>query len=224
MPSRLGAAAVIAGQHRLIAVQALRPRPARKQAYGMQFVAVSRCGNFVNETPTLAHGPLDAHPGEPPTASSPNSLIASSIDNFVSVRNRSPPQLRRAVARRDAPDRHTGIAPPDALSQRDFDEQTGSTALALICQHGVDAEVIAVMRAAEYAAVSEVEALAARDDILGCLSAIEAGEAGARPIQQRRNRRVARPGIAKETPLPVPARLFCLQHQNGTTRWTSPCC
>jgi hypothetical protein len=80
------------------------------------------------------------------------------------------------------------------------------------------------MRAAEYAAVSEVEALAARDDILGCLSAIEAGEAGARPIQQRRDRRVARPGIAKETPLPVPARLFCPQHQNGTTRWTSPCC
>jgi hypothetical protein len=35
MPSRISAAAVIAGQHRLIAVQALRPRPARKQAYGM---------------------------------------------------------------------------------------------------------------------------------------------------------------------------------------------
>jgi hypothetical protein len=55
--------------------------------------------------------------------------------------------------------------------------------LALTRQYGVDAEVIAVMRAAEYAAVAEVEALAAWDDILGCVAAIEPGEAGARPIQ-----------------------------------------
>ena len=66
---------------------------------------------------------------------------------------------------------------------REFDEQTKSTALALIGQYGSDAEVIAVMRAAEYAAVGDVEALAAWDDILECLAAIEAGEAGARPVQ-----------------------------------------
>jgi hypothetical protein len=66
---------------------------------------------------------------------------------------------------------------------RDFDEQTRSTALALIGQYGGDAEVIAVMRAAEFAAVGDVEALAAWDDILECLAAIEAGNAGARPIQ-----------------------------------------
>ena len=66
---------------------------------------------------------------------------------------------------------------------RDFDEQTRSTALALIGQYGSDAEVIAVMRAAEFAAVGDAEALAAWDDILECLAAIEAGGVGARPIQ-----------------------------------------
>lgn len=66
---------------------------------------------------------------------------------------------------------------------RDFDEQTRSTALALISQYGADAEVIAVMRAAEFAAIGDVEALAAWDDILECLATIEEGEVGARPIQ-----------------------------------------
>jgi len=66
---------------------------------------------------------------------------------------------------------------------RNFDERTRSTALALIGQYGGAAEVIAVMRAAEYAAVGDVEALAAWDDILECLAAIGAGEVGARPIQ-----------------------------------------
>jgi hypothetical protein len=66
---------------------------------------------------------------------------------------------------------------------RTFDEQTRSTALALIGQYGGDAEVIAVMRAAEFAAVGDVEALAAWDDILECLAAIEAGAVGARPVQ-----------------------------------------
>jgi len=55
--------------------------------------------------------------------------------------------------------------------------------LALIGQYGGDAEVIAVMRAAEYAAVGDTEALAAWDDILECLAAIEAGSVGVRPIQ-----------------------------------------
>ncbi len=67
--------------------------------------------------------------------------------------------------------------------KRDFDFQTRSTALALIGQYGGDAEVIAVMRAAEYAAVGDTEALAAWDDILECLAAIEAGSEGARSVQ-----------------------------------------
>jgi len=71
----------------------------------------------------------------------------------------------------------------DLHMTRDFGEQTRSTALALIGQYGVDAEVIAVMRAAEYAAAGDLEGLAAWDEILECLAAIEAGEAGARPIQ-----------------------------------------
>ena len=55
--------------------------------------------------------------------------------------------------------------------------------MSLIGQNWGEAEVIAVKRAAEYAAVGDLEALAAWDEILECLAAIEAGEAGARPIQ-----------------------------------------
>jgi hypothetical protein len=64
-----------------------------------------------------------------------------------------------------------------------FDDQTTSTALALIGQYGIDAEVISVMRAAEFAAVGDTEALAAWDDIIACVAAIEAGDLAARPIQ-----------------------------------------
>lgn len=67
--------------------------------------------------------------------------------------------------------------------KRDFDEHTRSAALALVGQYGSDAEVIATLRAAEYAAVGDVEALAAWDDILECLAAIEAGDAEARQVQ-----------------------------------------
>jgi hypothetical protein len=66
---------------------------------------------------------------------------------------------------------------------RNFDEQTTSTAMALIGQYGSDAEVVAVMRAAEYAALGDAEALAAWDDIIACVAAIEAGDVAARPIQ-----------------------------------------
>lgn len=67
--------------------------------------------------------------------------------------------------------------------KRDFDAETRSAALALIGQYGMDAEVVAVMRAAELAAAGDTEGLAAWDDILACLAAIEAGQPGARPIQ-----------------------------------------
>lgn len=66
---------------------------------------------------------------------------------------------------------------------RTFDEQTTSTALALIGQYGGDAEVIAVMRAAEFAAIGDAEGLAAWDDIIACVAAIEEGDIVARPIQ-----------------------------------------
>ena len=69
------------------------------------------------------------------------------------------------------------------LMTRSFDEQTTSTALALIGQYGSDAEVIAVIRAAEFAAIGDAEALAAWDDIIACVAAIEAGDVAARPIQ-----------------------------------------
>ena len=49
---------------------------------------------------------------------------------------------------------------------RDSKEQARSTALALIGQYESDAEVIAIMRAAEYADDGDVEALASWDDIL----------------------------------------------------------
>jgi len=66
---------------------------------------------------------------------------------------------------------------------RIYDEQTTSTALALIGQYGRDAEVIAVMRAAEFAAIGDAEGLAAWDAIIACVAAIEAGDVLARPIQ-----------------------------------------
>jgi len=66
---------------------------------------------------------------------------------------------------------------------RSFDKQTTFTALALIAQYGSDAEVIAVMRAAEFAAIGDAEALAAWDDIIACVTAIEAGDVAALPIQ-----------------------------------------
>jgi hypothetical protein len=108
---------------------------------------------------------------------------------------------------------------------RNFDERTRSTALALIGQYGGDAEVIAVMRAAEYTAVGDVEALAAWDttssNVLRRLKQerLERGRSSSRA-----GNLIARRGIPKQTPLPVVARLYWLQHQNGTTRWTSPCC
>lgn len=41
-----------------------------------------------------------------------------------------------------------------------------STALALIAQYGDDAETIAMLRAAEYAAMGDVQGLAAWDEII----------------------------------------------------------
>jgi hypothetical protein len=52
----------------------------------------------------------------------------------------------------------------------DYDGSTRAAALALLAQYGDDAEVIAMLRAAEFAAAGDVDGLAQWDDILGCLA------------------------------------------------------
>lgn len=64
-----------------------------------------------------------------------------------------------------------------------FDQQTQSTALSLIAQYGADAEIIAVMRAAELAAAGDADGLAAWDAIIACIAAITESYSGSRPIQ-----------------------------------------
>ena len=49
------------------------------------------------------------------------------------------------------------------------------TALALIGQYGDDAEIIAVLRAAEFAAMGDAEALAEWDRIIECLAGLSEG-------------------------------------------------
>lgn len=46
------------------------------------------------------------------------------------------------------------------------------TALALIGQYGDDAEVIAMLRAAEYAALGDLDGLAQWDDVLAAIAAL----------------------------------------------------
>ena len=50
------------------------------------------------------------------------------------------------------------------------DRQTYEAALALLALYGDDAEVIAMLRAAEYAAVNDLDGLAQWDDILATLA------------------------------------------------------
>lgn len=47
-----------------------------------------------------------------------------------------------------------------------------ATAMALLAQYGDDAEVIAVLRAAEYAALSDLEGLAQWDRIIACIAGL----------------------------------------------------
>ena len=56
-----------------------------------------------------------------------------------------------------------------------YDEATLAAARALIGQYGEDAETIAMLRAAEYAAAGDLDGLAQWDDILGCLARFSAG-------------------------------------------------
>ena len=57
------------------------------------------------------------------------------------------------------------------------DRDTRDTALALMAQYGDDAEVIAIMRAAEYAAAGDIAALKIWDDIIEWLRSFDAGAA-----------------------------------------------
>jgi hypothetical protein len=56
-----------------------------------------------------------------------------------------------------------------------FDKAAMATALALMGQYGNDAEVIAMLRAAEYAAIGDVDGLAQWDQILACLASLSEG-------------------------------------------------
>lgn len=62
------------------------------------------------------------------------------------------------------------------------DRHTRDAALALLAQYGDDAEVIAMMRAAEYAAAGDIAALEIWDDIIEWLRSFDAS-AGAAPDQ-----------------------------------------
>ena len=60
-----------------------------------------------------------------------------------------------------------------------FSGATLAAAQALIGQYGEDAEIIATLRAAEYAAEGDSRALADWDDIIACVAALQDGEPGA---------------------------------------------
>lgn len=65
---------------------------------------------------------------------------------------------------------------------RDFDVRTRTAALVRVAQYGSDAELVAVMRAAEYTAAGDAEGLAAWDEMLGRLADLEAEGSAARTI------------------------------------------
>jgi len=54
------------------------------------------------------------------------------------------------------------------------DDGAHRTALTLIAQYGDDAEVIAMLRAAEYAALGDLDGLAQWDDVLAAIAALSA--------------------------------------------------
>lgn len=69
------------------------------------------------------------------------------------------------------------------MSAPTWSDGARATALALIGQYGEDAEVMAVMRAAELAAMGDVTGLAQWDEIIACILAMEAGDGAARALQ-----------------------------------------
>lgn len=57
-----------------------------------------------------------------------------------------------------------------------FTADVQSTAFELIAQYGDDAEVVAVMRAAELAALGDAEGLETWDQIIACIASLEGEE------------------------------------------------
>ena len=57
----------------------------------------------------------------------------------------------------------------------EIEKGTLATAMALMGQYGDDAEVIAMLRAAEYAAMGDLDGLAQWDLILACLASLSEG-------------------------------------------------
>lgn len=53
-----------------------------------------------------------------------------------------------------------------------YSRSTLNAAMTLIGQYGDDAEIIATLRAAEFAALDDVDGLAAWDEIIACVAAI----------------------------------------------------
>ncbi len=60
-----------------------------------------------------------------------------------------------------------------------FSGATLSAARALIGQYGEDAEIIATLRAAEFAAEGDTRGLADWDEIIACVAALQDGDPGA---------------------------------------------
>lgn len=83
----------------------------------------------------------------------------------------------RSLADAEQPQRGPMSAP------KPWSDGARATALGLIGQYVEDAEVMAVMRAAEVAALGGVAGLAQWDEIIACILAIENGDAGARRLQ-----------------------------------------
>ena len=57
-----------------------------------------------------------------------------------------------------------------------YSRSTLDAAMSLIGQYGDDAEIIATLRAAEFAALNDTDGLATWDEIIACIAAITATE------------------------------------------------
>ena len=57
-----------------------------------------------------------------------------------------------------------------------FSRSTLDVAMTLIGQYGDDAEVIATLRAAEFAAINDADGLAVWDEIIACIASITSAD------------------------------------------------
>ena len=54
-----------------------------------------------------------------------------------------------------------------------YSRSTLDAAMTLIGQYGEDAQIIAILRAAEFAALNDADGLAAWDEIIACIAGLE---------------------------------------------------